>query len=904
MDIEVTPDKWVLPNRIGYNKEIYNTFHASKYPFKQQRKNPCKCSQESCELDANIVSLFPQQRIVRDYMQFDSPYRGILLYHELGSGKSAASIAAAEGYVNRKKIVIMTPASLSQNYENELMKISTIGLNLKKAWTLLKVDKKNAKTIKDLETYAILPAFIKKDGLVWIPLYQDDIHGAVVMQEKTRYSSLKADDKTLVDITIGHIIRNRYTFINYNGLTEKLIKSLGKSPFDDCFVIVDEIHNFISRIVNGSRLARAIYNHLMTAKDLKLVLLSGTPIINQPHEIATLINLIRGPMEVHELSLLKQSAEPDMTACINTLKQSKLYEYIDELEYADRTFKLILLPEGYKRKDGTTAIAKNTWNKSPAKIIDDIIKSLNTIAVKLSVKHKSSMFYALPSIKDDFYKLFIDDSDPEDIKVKNMDLFQRRVLGTLSYYKTTGTEFFPQMLPTTMRYLDMTNHQLNKYIQVRLKEMAMDDAKKRFGNKGKGAFDDKSSVYRAFSRMVCNFAFPEDIPRAFPQDIRNLMKKEMAKSESSTSASSGSSASAEGANKEINKQAIAQYERQLADAMNSLVESDALDKDKLKTLYSPKFAQMLDDVETSPGSVLIYSQFRTIEGLGIFSEVLKRHGYAEIRIIKEEGIGYVIEDMDVFDKKYDNKRFVVFNADRTKTNILMNIFNGDYAQLPDTILAQLPDDKDQMYGKLVKIMMITQSGAEGISLKNVRRVLITEYFWNAVRINQVIGRAVRTCSHQMLPKEDQNVGVFLYIMRLTRDQLNKNPTLRKKDNELTTDQHILEIANKKENIINKFLNMLKASSIDCIIHSVQNKPLQNGYKCYNWPINVNNDDFTYTPNIADDHKIQGHQKLQVTRKNKGVVVTKDGVKYVMMNQKLYDYYSYKNAGVLLPARGA
>jgi superfamily II DNA or RNA helicase len=896
MDIEVVPDKWVLPNRIGYNKEIYETFHPSKYPFKA-KKNPCKCSQDSCELDANIVSLFPQQRIVKDYMQFDSPYRGILLYHELGSGKSAASIAAAEGYVNRKKIVIMTPASLSQNYENELMKISTVGLNLKKSWTLLRVNKKDTKTVADLEKYAISATFIKKEGLVWIPLYQDDIKDAIVIMEKTKYSSLKAEDRSSVDATIGHIIRNRYTFINYNGLTEKLIKSLGKSPFDDCFVIIDEIHNFISRIVNGSRLARSIYNHLMTAKDMKIVLLSGTPIINNPYEIATLINLIRGPMEVYELPLLKTAADPDMNILVDVLKKADLYTYIDELSYADKTIRVALLPINYRRISDMSAINKDEWKIAPAKVIDSIIAVLNKNGFKVSVRHKSSMYYALPSIKDDFYKLFINDDDIEDIKVKNMDLFQRRILGTLSYYKTTGTEFFPQMLPTTVRYLDMTNHQLNKYIQVRLKEMAMDDAKKRFGNKG-NAFEDKNSVYRAFSRMVCNFAFPEEITRVFPQDVRNFMKKELGK-QSDTSKSSSSSDAAN-ANKEINKKAVAEYELQLANAMNDLVQSDALDKKNLKTLYSPKFAQMLEDVETSPGSVLIYSQFRSIEGLGIFSEVLKRHGYAEIRIVKEEGVGYVIEDMEVFDKKYDNKRFVVFNADRAKTNILMNIFNGDYSQLPDTILEQLPDDKDQLYGKLVKIMMITQSGAEGISLKNVRRVLITEYFWNAVRINQVIGRAVRTCSHQLLPKEDQNVGVFLYIMKLTKDQLDKNPTLRKKDNELTTDQHILEIANKKEHIINMFLNMLKASSMDCITHSVQNKPLQNGYKCYNWPINVSNNDLTYTPDIRDDGKIQGHQKLQVVRKNKGIVVSKNGKKYVMINNKLYDYFSYVNAGILLP----
>ncbi len=908
MDIEVVPDKWVLPNRIGYNKEVYETFHPSKYPLKA-KKSPCKCSQESCELDANIVSLFPQQRIVKDYMQFDSPYRGILLYHELGSGKSAASIAAAEGYVNRKKIVIMTPASLSQNYENELMKISTVGLNLKKSWTLLKVNKKDAKMMAELEKYAIMPSFVKKEGLVWIPLYQDDIQDAVVVIQKTKYSSLKSDDKSSVDTTIGHIIRNRYTFINYNGLTDKLVKSLGKSPFDDCFVIIDEIHNFISRIVNGSRLARSVYNHLMTAKNMKIVLLSGTPIINNPYEIATLINLIRGPMEVFELPLLKNAPEPDMNKVVDLLKKNGLFGYIDELSYADKSIYVALLPINYKRvaDDTMTSVAKDEWKgmATPAKVIEAIIGVLNKNGFKLSVRTKSSMHYALPSIKEEFYKLFIDDNDIEDIRVKNMDLFQRRVLGTLSYYKTTGTEFFPQILPTTVRYLDMTNHQLNKYIQVRLKEMAMDDAKKRFGNKGKGAFDDKSSVYRAFSRMVCNFAFPEEITRAFPQDVRNLMKKELGKqSDSSGSNSSSDSSSGKAANqdKELAKRAVAEYEVQLVNAMDELIQSDALDKKNLKTQYSPKFAQMLEDVETSPGSVLIYSQFRSIEGLGIFSEVLKRHGYAEIRIVKEEGIGYVIEDMEVFDKKYDNKRFVVFNADRVKTNILMNIFNGDYSQLPDTILEQLPDDKDQLYGKLVKIMMITQSGAEGISLKNVRRVLITEYFWNAVRINQVIGRAVRTCSHQLLPKQDQNVGVFLYIMKLTKEQLDKNPTLRKKDNELTTDQHILQIASKKENIINMFLNMLKASSMDCITHSVQNKPLENGYKCYNWPINVNNNDLTYTPDIKDDGKIQGHQKLQVARKNKGVVVSKNGNKYVMMNNKLYDYFSYVNAGLLLPVK--
>ena len=107
MDIIVKPDKWILPNRIGYNKEIYNTFNPSKYSSVSDNailSAPCKCTDDTCDLNDDYIKLLRQQKIVKDYMQFDSPYRGILLYHELGSGKSIASIAASEGYVNLKKI--------------------------------------------------------------------------------------------------------------------------------------------------------------------------------------------------------------------------------------------------------------------------------------------------------------------------------------------------------------------------------------------------------------------------------------------------------------------------------------------------------------------------------------------------------------------------------------------------------------------------------------------------------------------------------------------------------------------------------------------------------------------------------------------------------------------------------
>ena len=62
------------------------------------------------------------QEIVRDYVNLYTPYRGILPYHGLGSGKTCSSIAIAEGMKDSKKIIVMTPASLRRNYYEELKK--------------------------------------------------------------------------------------------------------------------------------------------------------------------------------------------------------------------------------------------------------------------------------------------------------------------------------------------------------------------------------------------------------------------------------------------------------------------------------------------------------------------------------------------------------------------------------------------------------------------------------------------------------------------------------------------------------------------------------------------------------------------------------------------------------------
>ena len=124
--------------------------------------------------------------------------------------------------------------------------------------------------------------------------------------------------------------------------------------------------------------------------------------------------------------------------------------------------------------------------------------------------------------------------------------------------------------------------------------------------------------------------------------------------------------------------------------------------------------------------------------------------------------------------------------------------------------------------------MITASGAEGISLKNVRYVHLMEPYWHPVRLRQVIGRANRICSHTNLPEDDRTVDVFLYLMVFSEAQLlsEKSTELRIKDKSkikantpVTSDEALYEIATLKECITSQLLTAVKEASIDCALHA-------------------------------------------------------------------------------------
>lgn len=67
-----------------------------------------------------------------------------------------------------------------------------------------------------------------------------------------------------------------------------------KTPLDNTFLVIDEAHNFFNSIVNGSKNAVDLYDNIMSARNLKLMFLTGSPISNVPFEMVPCFNMLAG----------------------------------------------------------------------------------------------------------------------------------------------------------------------------------------------------------------------------------------------------------------------------------------------------------------------------------------------------------------------------------------------------------------------------------------------------------------------------------------------------------------------------------------------------------------------------------------------------------------------------------
>jgi len=411
---------YVLQNRKSYPLFIRQFFQEEvrKLPFSAPRVwNPT--------LKQFVEKLpFSQQKFVSYYLSEYTPYRGLLLYHGLGSGKTGASIMIAEGFRNRR-VVVLLPASLHSNYENEIRSYGEIAYKTQFNWKFqqIPIDIQTGRPYNyvydEFNNKGIAPQLL--DNII---IKYNDTYGIFMINysaDKPNYDELSLTDKSKIDTQIRKMLDWKYTILHYNAgpyaisniiqkclstdQYNKMLKDLFNTetkttfsqgtlsrmidyifnpnnnipnPFDDKVVIIDEVHNITSHLTGSGYIAIFIYELLMRAKNCKLVFLSGTPIINSSFELGLLFNMLNGFIYEYSMPVSKTSGIITSDELTKILKSSK---YVDRfsIDTTNNIIKFTLVPREFENSfagDKYIGVKKSSKDTKYEDMIDNIILSL------------------------------------------------------------------------------------------------------------------------------------------------------------------------------------------------------------------------------------------------------------------------------------------------------------------------------------------------------------------------------------------------------------------------------------------------------------------------------------------------------------------------------------------------
>jgi len=899
--------------------QTYNQY--SPYIMRVQREGkeaaakPKEIDKDACKKrDPNKVETFYYQSLVRDYLSRGTPYRGLLVYHGLGTGKTCTSIAAAEAlyWGGQRKIIVMTPATLSNNYRKDLGKCGYFPLRQNNLWAFLKLNAGREPTADPIyiwltQALGLPPAIVTAQSGGWVPN----------PDKPSNWDELSADVKAAIRAQQLAHLNHRFEFIHYNGVSPAaLARSApvtdGKSIFDDAVIIIDEIHNLV-RTINGTQIGGkpmsqtiateepreptwstplgrerpgyryprgyTLYRLLQNAVGAKIVALSATPMINYSQELAILLNIIGGEQRAVELSLSSMGREPSATRRLEEWARARPdvdFYSIEEGEGGSPVLLLTPVPFGFSkvvREDySSRGFVRLPYNKAGL-VKDSKERNMEKWGASLAAELASNglvpetkiVLHTYPMLPEDAKEFVSNFVDRNTLQIINANVLKARASGLISYYRGGSEELMPRTGRNEIVEVPMSEYMFAKYTAARLAEMEMDgeaapDEAEDDGGKGKKqkgmtaaevdiytqATKSQQQGFLSFSRAACNWVFPEEVPRpkVSKKDQLKLLGAEQNKLvdadlhadfDADLENAPGGPVEVEAAGVEGDEVVIPDIEEPveapLSAALVGIIGTlmSGLEANAEEFLhasldnFSPKYAAILANMRTSPGPVLVYSQFKTLEGLGIFAAVLRAapEKYLPLDIQLGADGQWAIPDALMG----ANPRYILYTGDQKaeKRRLLLQLYNAELNVLPPRLaeqcrilLAGAPDNRD---GRVCRAFMITQSGAEGISLANTRQVHIMEPYWNNVRLQQVIGRAIRLCSHMNLPWDDRVVDVFTYLSVFSAKQKAEgSKIIMMVDKAMTTDQIIFDIAKKKQTLADGLFEIAQTSAIDCTIH--------------------------------------------------------------------------------------
>ena len=222
--------------------------------------------------------------------------------------------------------------------------------------------------------------------------------------------------------------------------------------------------------------------------------------------------------------------------------------------------------------------------------------------------------------------------------------------------------------------------------------------------------------------------------------------------------------------------------------------------------YSYKIKSIMDSIINSTGPIIVYSQFIDA-GLVPIALALESLGFTRYGTNRSLFLTPQSEELDItsYKKKSELQQGSKFHGAK------YIIISGNENLSPDVVGdLKAATDSNNSDGKNVKVILLSAAGSEGIDLKFIRQVHILEPWFNINRIEQIIGRAIRTCSHKNMPLSERNVQIFMHGTLLH-------------NNTESVDLLIYRKAEAKAKVIGNISRILKIHSIDCMLNYEQQK---------------------------------------------------------------------------------
>ena len=260
--------------KISTRKEFNDTKYDGKiYDIKKQANKLCKAEYE----------LLPHQMFVKNFLSLQTPYNSLLLYHGLGTGKTCSAIGIAEEMRSFMKQVNITQRILivaSPNVQNN--------------FRLQLFDERK----------------LKLDGEQW---NLNTCVGNSILKE-INPTNIKGISKEKIISLINALINKYYAFFGYTGLAHYIQKKIQlpentaldkkqrsefkkkriQKIFNNRLIIIDEVHNI--RLSDDNKEQKKTASLLLQvckyAYNMRLLLLSATPMYNSYKEIIWLTNLL------------------------------------------------------------------------------------------------------------------------------------------------------------------------------------------------------------------------------------------------------------------------------------------------------------------------------------------------------------------------------------------------------------------------------------------------------------------------------------------------------------------------------------------------------------------------------------------------------------------------------------